>query len=227
MYWYDSTMIILIPAILLSIYAQAKISSTYGKYSKITTRNQESGSQIARSILDKNGLYNVPIEIIQGKLTDNYNPSSKTLRLSEDVYYGRSIAAIGVAAHECGHAIQDSQDYVPLTLRNNFYPVANFGSNLSWIFIMLGFFTNVPFMLNIGIVLFSAAVLFEIITLPVEFNASKRAIAEVENGGILFGEEVNGAKRVLEAAALTYVAATLTAILQLVRLILISRDRDR
>lgn len=139
MYWYDSTMIILIPAILLSIYAQAKISSTYGKYSKITTRNQESGSQIARSILDKNGLYNVPIEIIQGKLTDNYNPSSKTLRLSEDVYYGRSIAAIGVAAHECGHAIQDSQDYVPLTLRNNFYPVANFGSNLSWIFIMLGF----------------------------------------------------------------------------------------
>lgn len=227
MYWYDSTMIILIPAILLSIYAQAKISSTYGKYSKITTRNQESGSQIARSILDKNGLYNVPIEIIQGKLTDNYNPSSKTLRLSEDVYYGRSIAAIGVAAHECGHAIQDSQDYVPLTLRNNFYPVANFGSNLSWIFIMLGFFTNVPFMLNIGIVLFSAAVLFEIITLPVEFNASKRAIAEVENGGILFGEEVNGAKRVLEAAALTYVAAALTAILQLVRLILISRDRDR
>lgn len=227
MYWYDSTMIILIPAILLSIYAQAKISSTYGKYSKITTRNQESGSQIARSILDKNGLYNVPIEIIQGKLTDNYNPSSKTLRLSEDVYYGRSIATIGVAAHECGHAIQDSQDYVPLTLRNNFYPVANFGSNLSWIFIMLGFFTNVPFMLNIGIVLFSAAVLFEIITLPVEFNASKRAIAEVENGGILFGEEVNGAKRVLEAAALTYVAATLTAILQLVRLILISRDRDR
>lgn len=227
MYWYDSTMIILIPAILLSIYAQAKISGTYGKYSKITTRNQESGSQIARSILDKNGLYNVPIEIIQGKLTDNYNPSSKTLRLSEDVYYGRSIAAIGVAAHECGHAIQDSQDYVPLTLRNKFYPVANFGSNLSWIFIMLGFFTNVPFMLNIGIVLFSAAVLFEIITLPVEFNASKRAIAEVENGGILFGEEVNGAKRVLEAAALTYVAATLTAILQLVRLILISRDRDR
>lgn len=226
MFYWDPYFIILIPAILFSMYAQSKISSTFARYMRIRSNRGITGAESARRILDSNGLFNIPIELINGRLTDHYDPSKKVLRLSRDVYYGDSVASIGVAAHECGHAIQHSQRYMPLILRNNLVPIANIGSNLSWIFIILGFAIGAAGFLRIGVLLFTAAVLFQVITLPVEFNASSRALHQLEQGGILYGDEVRGARRVLSAAALTYIAATLVAIAQLIRLLLITRDRD-
>ena len=225
-YGFDPTMIILIPAILFTIYAQFKVTSTTSRYLKVRSQRGFTGEQVARQILDANGLYNVNIEMVRGHLSDHYDPRRKVVRLSQDVYYGNSITSVSVAAHECGHAIQHAKGYVPLNLRSSLVPVVNFASNISWLLIALGFVMRGPF-LEIGILLFSASVLFQIITLPVEFNASNRAIVQLSNMGVLEGKEVSQGRRVLTAAALTYVAAALTSVLQLLRLVAITnRDND-
>jgi Zn-dependent membrane protease YugP len=225
MIW-DSSFIILVPAMLISIWAQRKVNSAYEKNSKIFSRNGYSGAQVARMLLDSNALYDIPVEIIPGKLSDHYDPSKRVMRLSENVFYGTSVAAIGVAAHETGHAIQHKESYSPLIIRNSIVPVVNFSSNASWIILLLGLFLGMPAFVKIGIILFTAVVAFQLITLPVEFNASSRALAILGDKGILYNDEIDNAKEVLNAAAMTYVAAALTAISQLLRLIIISRRND-
>lgn len=225
MFWYyDWTFIIIIPALIISAWAQMKVSSSFNKYSKIMSINGYTGAQVARMLLDSEGLYDVPIEEIGGKLSDHYDPRRRVMRLSRDVYYGTSVASIGVAAHETGHAIQHQRHYAPLQIRNAIVPVVNFSSNASWIIFLLGLFLGFGYLVNIGIVLFIAVVIFQLITLPVEFDASNRALKVLEERNILYGDEIKGAKSVLSAAAMTYVAAALTAVLQLVRLIALSRD---
>lgn len=226
MFYYDSTMLILIPALLISAWAQFKVSSSFDKYSRMSTMNGYTGAQVARMLLDSKGLYNVPVELIGGKLTDHYDPTRRVMRLSKEVYYGNSVASIGVAAHETGHAIQHLESYSPLMIRNSIVPVVNFSSSASWILFFIGILLRVSSLTKFGIVLFTAVVLFQLITLPVEFNASSRALVLLKNQGILYQNEVNGAKKVLQAAAMTYVAAALTAISQLLRLIILSRNND-
>lgn len=225
MFW-DSTIILLIPAMLFAMYAQAQIQSTFSKYSRVRNRYGYTAEEVARRLLDSQGLHDIRIESISGNLTDHYDPRSRVLRLSQTVYGSDSIAAIGVAAHETGHAIQHAAGYMPLNIRNSLVPVANIGANLSWPLVLLGFFMGSAGLglINIGIILFSAAVLFQIVTLPVEFNASNRAIVLLQSNGLFTREEVEPARRVLKAAALTYVAAALVSIMQLIRL-LILRDR--
>ena len=183
------------------------------------------GQEVARRILDYNGLSSVPVMPVSGNLTDHYDPRGKTVSLSEEVFYGTSITSISVAAHECGHAIQDKESYVPMMFRSAIVPVVNFASSASWIIILMGFFVNRQF-LWMGIVLFSATVLFQLVTLPVEFNASSRALKQLESLGIVGLDEKKESRKVLHAAALTYVAAAMASILQLVRLILIARSDD-
>lgn len=228
MFFYGSDLIILLPAIIIAAWAQHKVSATFDKYSKVRSINGYSGAEVARMLLDANGLFDVPVEIIKGRLTDHYDPARHVMRLSEDVFYGTSVASLGVAAHETGHAVQHKERYSPLIIRNSIVPIVNFSSNASWIIILIGFFmgSSGRGLVQIGILLFTAVVLFQIITLPVEFNASKRALQLLSTRGILYEDEVIGAKRVLSAAAMTYVAAALTSIAQLIRLILISRNND-
>ncbi|WP_461204476.1 zinc metallopeptidase [Clostridium sp. DL1XJH146] len=226
MFFYDYTIIILLPAIILSGWAQMKVKSTFKKYSKVKSINGLTGAEVARNLLDSEGLFDIEVQHIRGSLTDHYDPVGRVMRLSDSVYNSNSIAAIGVAAHETGHAIQHKNNYVPLKIRGAIAPGVNFSSRASWIIIMIGFLFSSSGLINIGILLFSAVVLFQIVTLPVEFNASSRALGVLSQKGILYGDEVKGAKSVLSAAALTYVAAAITSILQLVRLILLSRSRD-
>jgi len=176
MFFYDNTMIILLPAIIISALAQIKIKSSFSKYSKVNTINAYTGAQVARMLLDEAGLFDIPVEIVHGKLTDHYDPTKRVMRLSEEVYYGSSVAAIGVAAHETGHAIQHKEHYAPLSLRNAIVPAVNFSSNASWLLFFIGIILSVPSLIYIGIILFSAVVMFQLITLPVEFNASSRAL---------------------------------------------------
>lgn len=225
-YSFDYSMIILLPAILIALYAQSRIKMTFHKYSNVRSQRGYTASQVARYLLDRAGLQAVSVEMIRGNLTDHYDPRSRVLRLSETVYNSSSVAAIGVAAHETGHAVQHSKNYAPLAIRNSLVPVANIGSNGAWILVMLAFITGIYSLINIGIILFSAAVLFQIITLPVEYNASSRALRLLESEGVLYSDEINSAKKVLSAAALTYVAAMLVSIAQLARLILLSRRRQ-
>ena len=226
-YRYDPTYIILIPAIILTLYAQFKVSSTTNKYFRVRTQRGYTGEQTAREILNANGIYDVRIEMIGGTLSDHYDPRSRVLRLSQDVYRGTSITSVAVAAHECGHAIQHARGYAPLTIRGAIVPVVNFASNASWILIMVGLFmSSFNFLLRIGILLFAATVVFQLVTLPVEFNASSRALAQIESLGIVSHDERRESRKVLKAAALTYVAAAATAVLQLLRLITIANRRD-
>lgn len=225
-YGLDPTFIILIPAILIAFYAQMKVKSTYDRYSKVRSGRGLTAAQAARYLLDREGLSSVGIEMIAGNLTDHYDPKTRTLRLSQTVYSSTSVAAIGVAAHEAGHAVQHSMRYAPLLIRNSLVPVANFGSNAAWILVILAFVTGWMNLINIGIILFSAAVLFQVITLPVEFNASARAIRVLQSEGILYSEEIGDARKVLTAAALTYVAAMLVSVAQLIRLVMIGRRRS-
>jgi len=222
--YYGSYIIFVLPALLFAGYAQMKIKNTFNKYLKVSSNTGLSGSQVARLILDKNGLEDVAIEQVRGNLTDHYDPRTRVLRLSNSVYGGSSIAAMSVAAHEVGHAIQHSEGYLPLILRNNIAPIANIGSRMVWIFIMIGFLINTIF-IDIGVLLFLAVVLFQLITLPVEFNASRRALVQLEDG-ISPRENLKPAKQVLSAAALTYVAATLTAVAELLRILYMTRRRD-
>lgn len=225
-YGFDSTFLILIPAIIIAFYAQTKIKSTFNKYSQVRSGKGYSASQVARYLLDRVGLNDVHIEMVPGNLTDHYDPRTKVLRLSQTVYNSTSVAAIGVAAHETGHAIQHDTGYAPLAIRNSLVPIANFGSNAAWALVFLAFITRYYVLIDIGIILFTGAVLFQIITLPVEFNASSRAVNLLESEGILYDYEVASAKKVLSAAALTYVAAMLVSVAQLLRLILLSRRRN-
>lgn len=225
-YYYDPTYLLLIPGLILALYAQFKVSSTYARYKKVHSGTGLTGAQIARQILDTNGCGSVRIERVPGSLTDHYDPENGVLRLSEEVYASHSIAALGVAAHEAGHAIQDATDYGPMRIRATLVPVANIGSSAAIPLFMLGLIFSWEPLLKIGILCFSLAVLFYLVTLPVEFNASGRAVALLSSG-YLPQDEVKGVKKVLSAAALTYVAAALQAILQLLRLVLLAGSRRR
>lgn len=225
MFWYyDPTYLLLIPGLILAVYAQFKVSSTFNHWKQTASRTGLSGARIARMILDANGCGDVRIEHVRGSLTDHYDPENGVLRLSDEVYASRSIAALGVAAHEAGHAIQDAKDYAPMRIRANLVPLANIGSQAAVPLFMLGLLFSWEPLLKIGILAFSLAVLFYVVTLPVEFNASNRAVA-VLAGGYLPDDEVKGVKAVLSAAALTYVAAALQALLQLLRLLLLANRR--
>jgi Zn-dependent membrane protease YugP len=226
-YW-DSTMIILIPAILLAFYAQTKVSVTFERYLRVPSRRGLSGADVACQLLRLSDINDVSVQVQGGKLSDHYDPRRKVLKLSSDVYHGRSLAALGVAAHECGHAMQHDEGYVPLAMRNTIVPVAGFGSQMAFPLFFMGLIFRMEFLMILGILLFTAAVIFQLITLPVEFNASSRAIAALEGHEFISREEVGPVKKVLGAAALTYVAATMMALTQLLRLLAlsgISRDR--
>lgn len=222
MFFWDPTMIILIPAVLISMYAQMKVSSTFNHYSQVPSHRGMTGADVARYILNQNGLYDVPIERIGGQLSDHYDPRSRVVRLSADVYGSTSLAALGVAAHEVGHAIQHDTGYFPLYVRNTVIPVTQIGSYLSMPLLILGLLMSSSTLVEWGVLLFGGIVFFQLVTLPVEFNASSRALATLGNEGFLDSTELKGTSKVLKAAALTYVAAALMAVLQLVRLVLIS-----
>ena len=223
-YYYYGEYWILLPAILLTLYASFKVNSTFRKYSKVENSRGMTGYDCARKILDSNGLSDVEIQRVEGSMTDHYDPRSRVLRLSDTVFNVDSIAAVSVAAHECGHAIQHQQSYKPLIIRNTIVPAVSLASSFSWVLIFLGLFFSFSNLITVGIIFFAATVVFQLITLPVEFNASSRALRIISDMGIVYGGEEKAAKKVLSAAALTYVAAALTSILQLLRLILISRD---
>ena len=229
-YGFDPLYFLILISVVIAMVAQYKVKSTYSKYSRVRSDLGLTGAQAAQKILNMNGIYDVSIQHIAGDLTDNYNPRNKVLSLSDAVYNSTSIAAIGVAAHECGHAIQHDVGYAPLLIRNTIAPVVNIASSLSWIFIAAGlFFGMSPTLIDVGIIMFSLAVLFELITLPVEFNASGRALTILSDSGMLYPDETAGAMKVLSAAAMTYVASALTAVLQLLRLIMLfgRRSDDR
>ena len=228
MFWYyDSYYLYLVlPAILISLFAQMKVQSTYKKYKKVMSAHGKTAADITRTILDSNGLQSVRLESVSGQLTDHYDPRADVVRLSDAVMHDTSVASIGVAAHEAGHAVQHHTGYFPIRARNAVLPVANFGSRLSVPLILLGIILSVQPLVSLGILLFSFVLLFQLITLPVEFNASRRAIATLRESGVLKGQELSGAKAVLSAAAMTYVAAVLTSAAQLLRLVLLSRRRN-
>ena len=227
MFW-DSTYILVIIGAVLCLLAQSGVTTTYARYSRVQSRNHMTGAQAAQRILQTNGIYDVRIEHVSGNLTDHYDPKNRVLRLSDSVYGSTSVAAIGVAAHECGHALQHHRGYLPLQLRTMLYPVANIGSQLCWPLILAGIMFSYTFV-EIGIFMFCAVVLFQIITLPVEFNASSRALRILGDSGMLYEDEVKSTRKVLRAAALTYVASVASAVLQLLRLLLLfgnRRDND-
>ena len=225
-YYWDPTYVLVLVGLVVCLIAQAKVSSAYAKWCQVPSRTGLTGAQVARRILDSNGCQNVRIEAISGKLTDHYDPQGGVLRLSSEVYQSGSIAALGVAAHEAGHAIQDAQDYAPMRIRATLVPVANIGSQAAIPLFMLGLFMSWEPLTKIGIFCFALAVLFYVVTLPVEFNASSRAVA-VLSSGYMPEDEVRGVKSMLSAAALTYVAAALQAVLQLLRLVLLANSRRR
>ena len=228
-FWgYDITyFIFMIPCLILSLYCSAKVNSTFNKYSKVANKRGITGAQAAHQVLTANGVTGVRIEPVSGKLTDHFDPRTNTIRLSEAVYNNTSVAAVGVAAHEAGHAVQHAQDFMPNKIRSAIVPVANIGSKLSWILIFIGFLLPVQynFVITLGIIFFSLSVLFTLVTLPVEFNASKRALATIRGTNLLYDDEYTGAKKTLSAAAMTYVAAAATAIAQLLRLVLLANRR--
>jgi len=225
-YYNDPTFFLLIPAMILAFYAQFKVKSTFNKYSKVRSTRGYTGAAVARYILDDYRLQDIAVESTPGELTDHYDPRARKLRLSASVYGSNSVAALGVAAHEAGHAIQDAKAYFPIKVRNGMVPLTNLGSMLAWPLFFLGIIVGIPALMDIGIVLFSLAVAFSVLTLPVEFNASSRAIRVLADGHFLMAKELGMAKEVLNAAALTYVASTAMAVLNLARLILLRSSRD-
>ena len=227
MYFDYYYLILVVPTLILSVIAQIMVKSTFHKYSNIHCSRNITGQNAAQLLLRDNSINNVSIEPVHGSLTDHYDPRSKKLRLSEPVYDHSSIAAVGVAAHETGHAIQHATHYGPLVLRSTLVPVANIGSSLGPWIAVAGIFLSYPILTNLGLLLFGGAVVFYLVTLPVEFDASARALALLRNGNVLTQEELKGVKKVLTAAALTYVASALTAIMSFLRLVLISRGRRR
>ena len=224
-YGFDMTyMILVMPAIIFAMWAQTKVNSTFSRYQRVRCYSGYTGAQIARRILDENGLHHVRVERIAGNLTDHYDPRTQVVRLSDSVYNNPSVAAVGVAAHETGHAVQHATGYGPLVIRNSIIPLTNFGSKMSMPLILLGFLLNSTMLLNLGIIAFSMATLFQLITLPVEFNASSRAMRTLSNG-MMSDDELYGTKKVLTAAALTYVAALMVSVMQLLRLVILANRR--
>ena len=223
-YYYDRTYILVLIGVLICVAASARVNRTFDRFSRVRSYSGMTGKEAAERILRSSGIYDVQVSHIPGNLTDHYNPGKKTLGLSDTVYNSASVAAIGVAAHECGHAVQHATGYAPLKIRGALVPAANFGSMAAWPLILIGLLMNgdtAILFINLGILVFSAAVLFQIVTLPVEFNASRRAVRVLESSGMLYPDEVDSVKKVLSAAALTYVASAASMILQLLRLIII------
>ncbi|MGE5575949.1 MAG: zinc metallopeptidase [Syntrophothermus sp.] len=230
-FWgYDPTFILLVPALIFAFYAQSKVNSTFHRYLQIRSRGGFTGAQVARELLSRNGAGHVQVEMIHGHLADHYDPRDQVIKLSPEVYESTSLAALGVAAHETGHALQHADHYAPLGIRNNLFPVANIGSTLAFPLFFLGFLFPRGaggVLMDLGILLFLGSLLFQVITLPVEYNASRRAMAMLEGGGYIARDEVSDTRRVLSAAAMTYVAATAMAALQLVRLLFLRNMRER
>lgn len=227
-YYYDPTYILVLIGVVLSLLASSKVNRTFNRYASVRSRLGLTGREAAEKILRANGIYDVTVCHTSGNLTDHYDPRNKTLRLSDSTYNSASVAAIGVAAHECGHAVQHATGYAPLKIRGALVPVANFGASIAWPLVIIGLFIRGDLswiLIQAGILLFSAAVIFQLVTLPVEFNASGRAVKYLETTGMLYPEEINGTKAVLRAAALTYVASAASMILQLLRLVLIGGRR--
>ena len=225
MFYWDWTMILVIPGLLLGLWAQMRVSSAFRKYSAVHARSGMSAEDVARSMLNQAGCGNVSIRSVSGNLTDHYDPRNNTLRLSDGVYGSSSVAAIGIAAHECGHAMQQHEGYAPLVLRSALVPVVNLGSNLYFPIFLLGLLFSWEPLIYVGIACFALTLVFSLVTLPVEFNASGRALRVLDQQGYLSSEEMDGARAVLSAAAMTYVAAAISSLLQLVRLLIIARDR--
>ncbi len=229
-FYFDWTILIVLPAMIFAVIAQAKVQSTFHQFSRVPNRRGLTGSEAARQLLDASGLYDVGIQQVRGNLTDHYNPKDRMLYLSESVYNARSAAAVGVACHEAGHAIQHAEHYAPLSLRMSIIPVCNIGSTLAFPLFLIGLLFNSAMgdaFLLAGILCFSLATVFQLITLPVEFNASRRALQGIADHNILYSDELTGAKKVLSAAAMTYVAALATSLLSLLRILFIaSRSRD-
>lgn len=228
--YFDPTYILVLAGVVISMMASAKMRSTFQRYSRVRSRSGMTGREAAERLLRSQGIYDVRVEHVSGSLTDHFDPRNKVLRLSDATYNSASVAAIGVAAHECGHAVQHAKGYTPLSIRSALVPVVNFGSAVSWPLIFAGLLINsrsAVMMLNLGILAFSLSVLFQIVTLPVEFNASNRALRILGDTGMLYPDEVRDTRKVLTAAALTYVAGAAAAILQLLRLLLITNSRRR
>lgn len=225
MFYWDWTMILVIPGLLLGLWAQMRVSSAFRKYSAVHARSGMSAEDVARSMLNQAGCGNVSIRSVSGNLTDHYDPRNNTLRLSDGVYGSSSVAAIGIAAHECGHAMQQHEGYAPLVLRSALVPAVNLGSNLYFPIFLLGLLFSWEPLIYVGIACFALTLVFSLVTLPVEFNASGRALRVLDQQGYLSSEEMDGARAVLNAAAMTYVAAAISSLLQLVRLLIIARDR--
>lgn len=229
-YYWDPTYILVVIGAVICMIASARVTGTFNKYSQIRSMSGMNGAQVAQRVLQAAGIYDVQVRHVSGSLTDHYDPRTKTVNLSDPVYNATSVAALGVAAHECGHAIQHAKSYAPLSIRSALVPIANFGSMLAWPVILIGLFFNTRssgLIIDIGILLFSAAVLFQLVTLPVEFDASRRALVMLRTQGILADDELKYTRRVLKSAALTYVASAAAAILQLLRIILITNGRRR
>lgn len=225
-YYYDPYYILLIVGMVISMIASARVQGSFRKYNQVQSRTGLTGAEAARRLLQSQGIYDVSIQRVSGNLTDHYDPKNKVLRLSDSTYSSTSVAAVGVAAHECGHAMQHAENYVPLTVRSALVPVANFGSQFSMILIVAGLFFG-QVLIEAGILLFCGVVLFQLVTLPVEFNASRRALRLLGDDGILYDEEVGMTRKVLRAAAMTYVASALMSALQLLRLVLLYGGRSR
>ena len=229
-YWWDPTYILVVIAALISMAASARVNRTYSRYAGVRSTSGMTGAEAARRILQYQGIYDVSVERVAGNLTDHYDPRSKVLRLSDATFGSSSVAAAGVAAHECGHAIQDAQGYAPLKIRGALVPVANLGATLSWPLVLIGLLisrNSGMIFIKAGIILFCAVVLFQLVTLPVEFNASSRGLRLLTESGILYQDEAAQTKKVLSAAAMTYVASVAASLLQLLRLLLIARSRNR
>ncbi|MCR4692804.1 MAG: zinc metallopeptidase [Firmicutes bacterium] len=227
MYFYDSTYVLVLIGFLLASFASVGVQSAFNKYSKVKSMRHYTGKDAARKILDENGLYDVRVENISGNLTDHFDPSANVIRLSDSTYNSDSFAAIGVAAHEAGHAVQHAVGYVPIRVRNSIIPAVNLCSTLAMPLFIIGLLLGMTNLANVGIILFSGALIFQLVTLPVEFDASHRAIKILDSSAMLDEDELSGAKKVLRAAAMTYVAAVLASALQLLRLVLISNSRRR
>ena len=229
-YYWDPTYILVVIGAVICMIASARVKGTFNKYSQLRSMSGMNGAQVAQRVLQAAGIYDVQVRHVSGSLTDHYDPRTKTVNLSDPVYNATSVAALGVAAHECGHAIQHAKSYAPLSIRSALVPIANFGSMLAWPVILIGLLFNTRssgLIIDIGILLFSAAVLFQLVTLPVEFDASRRALVMLRTQGILADDELRYTRRVLKSAALTYVTSAAAAILQLLRIILITNGRRR
>jgi len=223
-FMFDSTMILLLPAIALAIWSQMRVKSAFKKYSQINSSQGYTGLKVAEYLLQQNGITDVQVEAVEGTLSDHYDPKSKKVRLSAQNYKSSSLAAIAVSAHEVGHAIQHNKGYTPLQIRHSILPVTNLGSWAAFPLFFIGFFFQYPLLMDLGIIFFAGVVLFHFVTLPVEFNASSRALTILETNGLLVSSEITGAKKVLNAAALTYVAATAVSLIHLIRLIILRGD---